>query len=106
MDCKEFEKLIPEFIERRMDHSVLKRFIEHMERCEKCKEELVIQLLVTEGVQHLEDGGAFDLQEELEGRMQEARRKLRFHRRFYYLGLALEMMGAMMFIGVIVWILL
>lgn len=106
MDCKEFEKLIPEFIERRMDHSVLKRFSEHLEQCGNCREELVIQFLVTEGVQRLEDGGAFDLQEELKSRMQEAKRELQFHRRFYYLGLALEMVGAMMFVGVIVWILL
>ena len=35
-----------------------------MQECPGCKEELVIQFLVTEGMQRLEDGDAFDLQRE------------------------------------------
>ena len=31
-----------------------------MQECPGCKEELVIQFLVTEGMQRLEDGDAFD----------------------------------------------
>ena len=38
MDCKEFEKLIPEFIEGKLDYPTLKKFSEHMEQCEDCKE--------------------------------------------------------------------
>ena len=78
MDCKEFEKLIPEFIEGKLDYPTLKKFSEHMEQCEDCKEELTIQFLVTEGIQRLEDGSAFDLQKELSARMAEAKRKIRF----------------------------
>ena len=50
-----------------------------MRECPGCKEELVIQFLVTEGMQRLEDGDAFDLQRELELRLAEAKRKVRFH---------------------------
>ena len=76
MNCKEFEKLIPNYIEKKMNYLTLKRFSEHMEHCENCKEELTIKFLVTEGIQRLEDGRAFDLQAELNGRFHEAKREI------------------------------
>ena len=65
MDCKEFEKLIPDFFEQKMDFLTLNRFNKHMKECPDCKEELTIRFLVIEGIQRLEDGDAFDLQKEL-----------------------------------------
>ena len=56
MNCKEFEKNIPEFIAGKLDFLTLQEFGEHMQECPGCKEELVIQFLVTEGMQRLEDG--------------------------------------------------
>lgn len=106
MDCKEFEKLIPDFIHRKLDYPALKRFSEHMDTCENCKEELVIQFLVTEGIQRLEEGRAFDLQSELEQRLEEARRSLRFHSRFLHFGIALEILAAVLLAGIIVWTLI
>ncbi len=105
MDCKEFEKRIPDFIARKLDYPSLKRFSEHMEECANCKEELVIQFLVTEGIQRLEDGDAFDLQSELEQRLGEARRKLRFNSRVMRIGVALEILAAVMLIGIVIWVL-
>ena len=48
MNCKEFEKNIPEFIAGKLDFLTLQEFGEHMQECPGCKEELVIQFLVTE----------------------------------------------------------
>lgn len=106
MDCIEFEKLIPGFIEKTLDYPSLKRFVEHMEQCGNCKEELTIQFLVTEGTQRLEDGGAFDLQKELNQRLAEAKRRLKIHGRFLKLGIAMELIAAGLLVGIIVWILL
>ena len=105
MNCKEFEKRIPDFIARRLDYPALKRFIGHMEECGNCKEELVIQFLVTEGIQRLEEGGAFDLQAELDQRLLEARRKIRFNSRVLRFGVALEILSALMFAGTVLWVL-
>lgn len=105
MDCKEFEKKIPDFIDRRLDYLTLKRFSEHMDRCENCKEELVIQLMVTEGIQRLEDGSAFDLQAELEQRLSDARRSLKLHGRLLRFGVSLEILAVLLAAGIIVWIL-
>lgn len=106
MNCKEFEKLIPGFIEDRLDYSSMKRFSEHMEKCDNCKEELVIQLLVTEGVQRLEDGRAFDLQKELDRRMNRIKRKIRIHGNMIRMGIAMEIAAVGLLVGIAVWILM
>ena len=79
MECKVFEKRIPDFINRKLDYVTLKSFVEHMESCPKCKEELTIQFLIEEGLVRLEEGSAFDLKEELRIRMEDASRKIRRH---------------------------
>lgn len=104
MDCKKFERLIPLFLKQKMDFRLLKQFDEHMEQCPGCKEELVIQFLVTEGMQRLEEGNAFDLQSELDHLLEDARRRVKFHYRFVYLGEMLEVLLVMMVVGAIAWI--
>lgn len=105
MDCKEFEWLIADFIDRKLDYPALKRFCGHMDHCENCREELVIQFFVTEGVQRLEDGGAFDLQKELDQRLEEARHELRLHDGFLRLGIVMEALAICLLAGILLWIL-
>jgi len=106
MDCKEFERLIPDFIDQKMDYPTLKSFSEHINECGECKEELVIQFLVREGIQRLEDGDAFDLQSELDARLQETGQRLKFHGIFLCLGIAMEILAVGILFGIVVWILL
>ncbi len=72
MTCKEVEKMIPLFLEDDLDIDDLRNFMEHMDKCEECREELTIQFLVLEGMARLEDGNVFDLQNELKFRMEDA----------------------------------
>ena len=106
MDCKEFERLIPDFIDRRMDYATLVKFNKHIESCEACKEELVIQFLVTEGIQRLEEGGTFDLQKELDLRLFETKKKIRFHSKFLRIGIVFEIVAVCLLIGIVLWIFL
>ena len=105
MDCKEFEKLIPEFIAQRLDFFTMERFSRHMEECPGCSEELEIQFLVAEGMQRLEEGDAFDLQGELEVQLEEAQRRVRFHTRFMKLGVVLEILAVLVLAAGVIWIL-
>ncbi|MGN1147177.1 MAG: zf-HC2 domain-containing protein [Lachnospiraceae bacterium] len=91
MDCKEFEKMIPAFLANTMDYRELKRFMEHVDNCPDCKEELTIQVLVSEGMVRLEEGSAFDLQKELDRRMQEAEKQMRMHNMLKVAGITLEL---------------
>lgn len=105
MNCTEFEKLIPVFLKQEMDYFTLKKFSEHMDSCEECHEELVIQFLVTEGLQRLEEGDAFDLQKELENQMEEAKNRVKYHSLFLYLVAGAEVAVISAIIGLVVWIL-
>lgn len=106
MNCKEFEKLIPGFIEDKLDYSAMKRFCEHLEQCDNCREELVIQFLVTEGVQRLEDGRAFDLQKEMDLRLNSIKLKIRVHGNMIKLGIAMEIAAVSLLIGIMAWALI
>lgn len=106
MDCKEFEKLIPDFIARKTDYLTLKRFCEHIECCENCKEELTIKILVTEGIHRLEDGSAFDLQAEMRQRLEEAKRRIQNSGRMLCLARAMEAIAVCLLVGIMIGIFL
>lgn len=106
MDCKEYEKLIPEYIEHKMNFRLLKEFSKHTDSCQSCREELEIQFLVSAGMARLEDGDAFDLQGELEEGISMARKELRSHERWLKVGLILEILVAILVIAAVIWLIL
>lgn len=90
MDCKKFEGLIPEFVDKKLDYATTKLFLEHIKSCSQCKEELNIQFLVNEGLVRLEEGEAFDLQQEMHELLGQARKKVRLHERILKHGRVIE----------------
>ncbi len=94
MNCKEFEKLIPVFLADGLDYPGMRRFAEHRDQCGSCREELAIQLLVTEGIQRLEDGRAFDLQKEMDKRLGRMRRSIKIRGSMIKTGIVLEAAAA------------
>ncbi|MCM1173823.1 MAG: zf-HC2 domain-containing protein [Blautia sp.] len=77
MDCKEEEKMIPVFLQDELDIKTLKQFIEHLDGCPECTEELSIQFLVAEGLERLEAGNNFNLQKALAARLLDARNQIK-----------------------------
>lgn len=106
MTCRECEKQIPDFIGRKMDYLGMKRFLEHVDTCESCREELVIQFLIQEGMARLEDGDVFDLQRELQEHLEEARIRIRIHEGILRVGTMFEVLAMAGVLGIVVWILL
>lgn len=90
MTCKDAEKMIPLFLEDDLDTEELRKFMEHMDKCEECKEELTIQFLVLEGMARLEAGNVFDLQNELKYRMEEAGHTLKLRESMQWLLYAIQ----------------
>ena len=90
MTCKEAEKLIPLLLKDELDTDDLREFMEHVDKCEECTEELSIQFLVLEGMARLESGNVFDLQIELKTRMEEAGHILKLRESMQWLLYALE----------------
>ncbi len=90
MECKEIRKMIPRFIQDDLENKEIKAFIEHIGQCEECREELDIQYLVSEGIQRLEKGSTFDLQNELEMKLNKASRRIRARRRVLWFMYGME----------------
>ncbi len=65
LDCKDYEKLIPDFLADKLDSETAEKFIAHIESCQECMEEVSIQFLITEGMNRLEQGDTFELKKEL-----------------------------------------
>ena len=63
MNCKDFEKQIPFYQADTLSTKELNDFMTHLSECATCQEELAIYYLVHDGIMHLEDGKAFDLQQ-------------------------------------------
>ena len=90
MNCKEAEKKIPSFLQDDLDGSKLEEFVEHVESCPECKEELSIQFLVAEGLERLEEGNNFNLQKELLMKLEGAEHRIAVHRMLWYILMCLE----------------
>lgn len=90
MNCKETEKMIPVFLRDDLDNRALERFIDHIKGCPECTEELSIQFLVSEGLERLETGNNFNLQNALEGRIRAAEHEIKVHKGLKYTLICLE----------------
>lgn len=90
MDCKETEKMIPMFLQDDLNNRALGQFIEHIKGCPECTEELSIQFLVSEGLERLEAGNNFNLQNALEDRVKTAENENKVYRGLRYTLICLE----------------
>ena len=93
LQCNRATKMIPSFIADELSFRELEQFMEHIDECESCKEELSIQFLVEVGLNSLEAGNTFDLQEELNTALEEARKKVKIYRFFHHGLFILECIG-------------
>ncbi|MCI2049680.1 MAG: zf-HC2 domain-containing protein [Lachnospiraceae bacterium] len=85
MDCKQFEKMIPDFLADRLDGAQTDEFLKHFNTCVECHEELSIQYLVYAGLPKLETGETFNLGKDLQN---EINCSIRRKRRRRHLSLA------------------
>lgn len=106
MNCKEFEKSVPDFINKKMNFVMTKQFVEHLNTCPACKEELNIQFLIDEGLVRLEDGLTFDLQKEITELIKESERKVRSHEKYLRYGRIFEWGIMLGVLGVLLYIIL
>jgi len=97
IECKQMEKLIPQFLDDDLDNQDLSDFLDHIDSCPECKEELTIQFLVRVGMQRLEDGNTFNLVQELERELADAKRKMHRRKTLVLVSYVLEISVAALF---------
>ena len=96
MTCKDSDKLIPLFLDDDLDNRDLSDFLDHIDSCPECKEELTIQFLVKVGMIRLEDGNTFNLSSELDSMLKEARKRLRYRRSLVFASFVLQVAVAVL----------
>lgn len=102
MNCKRCEKLIPRFMNNSLDIDDLREFIEHVEDCPNCKEELTIEFLVKEGLNSLEKGETFDLNGELKRRMLSSNNRVKRFEGFEWLYYTIAFMVGVAFVVMLI----
>lgn len=90
LDCKDVQKEIKSFLEDDLEDKRLRQFVAHIKSCPECMEETTIQYLATEGINRLEDGLAFNLDQELKDKIDRVEKQQRFGKRLNYFMIALE----------------
>jgi len=80
MNCKEFEKQMPDYQADMLSTKELNEFMTHLSECDACQEELAIHYLVHDGIMHLEDGKAFDLKKIMESHKERSLKQLKRRR--------------------------
>ncbi len=102
MDCKDVIKRIPDFLNHELNNRELKDFLNHTEGCKECREELSIQFLVLEGMARLEEGNTFDLQNEFDRMMEDAKRRMKLRRMLNVFVYGMEILAIITIITIIV----
>ena len=77
MTCKEAERLVIPYIHHQLDDDIMSEFLEHIEVCPNCKEELEIYYTVEAGIRQLDkDTGHYNIKGDMEADLQASRQRL------------------------------
>ncbi len=79
MNCVDTEHYIQLFVDDKLTGVELREFLDHIEGCPACYEEMEINYLIKEALSRLEDGKTFDLRTELVQKLECSKKCLRLH---------------------------
>lgn len=106
MECSRVKKEISLFFEDEMEEREMKEFIEHIEKCKDCMEEVTIHYLSTEGLVHLEEGTAFDLDSDLKILLLDRKARIRLKRKLQFIIYGVEILFIAVLAVVLAYVLL
>ena len=79
MTCKEAESLVMDYIRHDMDVQTMEEFLEHIDGCENCQEELEIYYTVEAGIRQLDadtDTGRYNIKGDMEADIMASRQHI------------------------------
>ncbi|MCR5419992.1 MAG: zf-HC2 domain-containing protein [Lachnospiraceae bacterium] len=79
MKCKDSERYITLFINDKLTGTRLKKFIEHIEVCPTCFNEMETNYLLKEALQRLESDGSYDLHGDLMRKLKNTKKCVEGH---------------------------
>ena len=104
MDCRQAEKLVVPYIKDELHMDELDDFLEHVECCDNCMEELEIHYMVDVGLRKLdEDDAVYDIVGDLQRKLESSAFRIQ---RFFTFQVTKYAIGTLMSMAVLVMILL
>lgn len=88
LTCKDYEKMINDYIGDLLNEDEVLDFLSHIENCPSCKEELTIQFMVSQGLNKLEENGTFDLNKELSEKINSSLKAIKVRNLVIFLSIA------------------
>ena len=85
MNCYECKKRIKDFLNDSLNSKTCIEFIDHVRSCKDCMEELSIEFLVNEGLKRLDTATSFDLERELNDKINQSYHKARCYKNFAFI---------------------
>lgn len=79
-DCKLIEKKIPLYLTGKLSVKETREFIDHVQGCKACKDELTIQYMVSEGLTKAETDNEYNLLKGLEEKISGSLQMIRKYR--------------------------
>ena len=99
MDCRQAEKLVVPYIKDELNMDELDDFLEHVEYCDNCMEELEIHYMVDVGLKKLdEDDATYDIVGDLMRKMDSSVNEIRRFTMFQITRYAVSTLSAMFLI--------
>ena len=106
MDCRTVQQKIMPYIERKLSDAELEAFLDHVQHCKSCSEELEVYFTIYYALQKLDsdDTESFDMQEILKKDMEKMQMHLqknesvRFLKKFFYVIVGM-VLGIAAFVG-------
>lgn len=104
MDCRDAEKLVVPYIKDELNMEELDDFLEHVEHCDNCMEELEIHYMVDVGLRKLdEDDTVYDIVGDLQRKLESSAFRIQ---RFFTFQVTKYAVGTLMSMAILVSILL
>lgn len=81
-ECRLIEQNMNDFLENRLVGEDLQSFLEHVNECPVCYEELETRYLLAKALTRVENGETINLRKEIKQRLSKAEDMLRLHKTF------------------------
>ncbi len=81
MECREAQRCVQAFLKDELDRRTAEKFVEHVQDCDECMEELTIEYLLLEGISRLENADDIDVRSELEEKLDRVRHRKKMYSR-------------------------
>lgn len=96
MTCQEAERMVTPYIHDELTGDEIEAFLEHLENCRNCQEELEIYFMVDVGLKQLDKGsGTFDIIGDLQKKIEDSYGRVRRMWAFRILRYSVNTLGAM-----------